>query len=66
MFCDVYYSCIENISLQKIVESIYKTNVFPDGSLIDWRSNGYGLNLNCECKFVNLSLNNITFGSDNL
>ena len=66
MFCDVDYKCIENKNLQKMVESIYKNNIFPDGSLIDWRSNGYGLDLNRENEFIDLTCNNITFSSDNL
>lgn len=66
MFSDINYNCITYEVLKNKVKSIYDKYSFPDGSMVIWRSNGSGIDLNREHPLMELSFNNITYGSDNL
>lgn len=48
-----------------MVKSIYEKYPFPSGSMVTWRSNGYGLELNRKHFLMELTYENNTFLSDN-
>lgn len=66
MFNDVNYNCIGYEKLRNMVKDIYDKYPFPNGSMVIWRSNGSGNELNREHPLIDLSSNNITYSSDNL
>ncbi len=51
LFKDVTPSVIKDPKLQSNVTRLYTTTTFPDGSLIDWRANGSGIDLNANTPY---------------